>query len=59
MNDERSTWWWLPSTLMTLAGLLFYVAATYSNTAVWVTLGIVMFIVAGMNFRRRHAASRL
>jgi hypothetical protein len=59
MNDERSAWWWLPSTLMGLAGLLFFVAATYSNTAVWVALGVVMFIVAGINFRRRRAAARL
>jgi hypothetical protein len=59
MNNTRSRWWWLPGTLMVLVGLLFFVAATYGNTAVWVALGIIMLVVAGMNFRRRRAAARL
>ena len=58
MNNEHRLWW-LPSTLMVLSGLLMFVAATYGNTAFWVAIGIFMLIVAGINFRRRRAASRL
>jgi uncharacterized membrane protein HdeD (DUF308 family) len=57
MNNARSNWWWLPGTLMVLAGILFLVAATYGNAAVWVTIGVVWFVLAGINFRRRSRAT--
>jgi len=38
---------------MALAGILFLVAAAYGNTAVWLALAAVLFVGAGMNYRRR------
>jgi hypothetical protein len=57
MNNERSQWWWLPSALFFLTGILFMVlAAVPGNAMIWVPLGIVMMIVAVTNFRRRRIA---
>lgn len=58
MDNTQSKWWWLPSALMALTGILFLVAATYRNAAVWLTIGVIFLLIAGMNFRRRRASAR-
>lgn len=46
-------WWWLPGTLLAIAGILFCVGAIWGNPGVFVSIGVVFFIIAGMNLRRR------
>ena len=54
MAIEPKRLWWLPGSLFILAGILFMVAAADSGrTGVWIPIGIVFFIVGGMNLRRR------
>jgi hypothetical protein len=49
---SASKWWGLSAALMAIAGILFFVAAIWGNTAVFVSIGVMWFIIAGMNLRR-------
>jgi hypothetical protein len=51
MGAEK--WWWLPGALLALTGVLFCVGSIWGNPGVFVSIGVVFFIIAGINLRRR------
>jgi hypothetical protein len=46
--------WWLPGTLFALTGVVSCVGSMiWGNPGLFVPIGVVFFIIAGMNLRRR------
>jgi hypothetical protein len=50
---SAAKWWWLPGTLLTLSAIVFLVGALWGHAGLFVPLGVVFLIIAGMNLRRR------